>query len=72
MTVIDALPPAAEASIRFLRLAAVRELTGLSRSAIYALPGFPKAVPIGERAVAWREDEVRAWMRARIEERDAA
>ncbi len=27
--------------------------------------GFPKAVRIGERTCAWREDEVLAWLEAR-------
>lgn len=57
---------------RFLRLPAVQELTGLSRTAIYTTPGFPNPVSIGKRAVAWDEVEVRAWMKARIEEREAA
>ena len=57
---------------RFLRLPAVQELTGLSRTAIYTTPGFPEPAPIGRRAVAWSEVEVRAWMKARLEEREAA
>jgi len=51
---------------RLLRLAAVREVTGLSRSSIYADPEFPKPVRIGPRAVAWVEDEVRIWIDERI------
>jgi prophage regulatory protein len=54
---------------KFLRLAQVREKTGLSRSAIYAMADFPKPVPIGLRAVAWVEAELDAWMEARIVER---
>jgi prophage regulatory protein len=55
---------------RLLRLDAVKEITGLSRSTIYADPSFPKSVKIGERAVAWVEDEIREWVEARIAERE--
>jgi len=57
---------------RFLRLPAVQELTGLSRTAIYTIPDFPASFSIGKRTVAWSEDEVRAWMKARLAEREAA
>lgn len=55
---------------RLLRLATVREITGLSRSTIYADPTFPKPCKIGERAVAWVEDEVREWVNERIDARE--
>jgi prophage regulatory protein len=55
---------------RLLRLAAVKEITGLSRSTIYADPAFPKPVKIGDRAVAWVEDEIKHWIDARIAERE--
>jgi prophage regulatory protein len=51
---------------RLLRLEAVKEITGLSRSTIYADPGFPRPVKIGERAVAWVEDEIKEWVDERI------
>jgi prophage regulatory protein len=57
---------------RLLRLSAVKEITGRSRSTIYADPSFPRPVKIGERAVAWVEDEIREWVDARIQEREAA
>jgi prophage regulatory protein len=57
---------------RLLRLATVKELTGLSRSSIYADPDFPRSVRIGSRAVAWVEEEVREWITARIAARDIA
>jgi prophage regulatory protein len=59
---------------RFLRLPEVEAVTGLKRSQIYEdiLDGrFPAPVPLGERAVGWIEDEVAAWLDARIAERDA-
>jgi len=55
---------------KLLRLSAVKELTGLSRSAIYSDPDFPKAVKIGARAVAWVEDEIREWIQVRIAARE--
>ncbi|MCL6730235.1 helix-turn-helix transcriptional regulator [Sphingomonas hankyongi] len=56
--------------LKLLRLVAVREITGLSRSSIYADPGFPKPVKIGPRAVAWVEEEIIGWVGARIQERE--
>jgi prophage regulatory protein len=53
---------------RMLRPPQVIELTGLGRDSIYR-PGhtgdFPKPRKISERASAWREDELRAWMDSR-------
>jgi prophage regulatory protein len=57
--------------IRFVRLPAVMELTGLSRSSIYARikeGRFPTAVPLGGRAVGWVEAEVHRWIRERVAE----
>lgn len=54
---------------RLLRLNAVKEITGLSRSTIYADADFPRPVKIGERAVAWVELEIQNWVDARIAER---
>ena len=50
------------------RIAQLMELTGLSRSTIYAMVKrgeFPENHPIGSRAVAWREAEVLQWLRDR-------
>jgi prophage regulatory protein len=52
-------------SSKILRLPAVMELTGLSRSSIYlrvAQGTFPKQVSLGARAVGWRESDVEAWI----------
>src|SRR4051812_15588194 len=61
---------------KLLRLAAVKELTGLSRSTIYADPDFPKPVKLSAgrrgRAVGWVEQEISDWIVARIDEREAA
>jgi prophage regulatory protein len=59
---------------KLIRLGAVKDLTGLSRSSIYAHPDFPRPVKIGAggRAVAWVESEIRDWVEARIKERGLA
>jgi prophage regulatory protein len=46
-----------------LRLDQVKAKTGLCRSAVYALPDFPKSVKLGgRRAVGWLSSEVDAWI----------
>jgi prophage regulatory protein len=59
--------------IRYLRLREVCQRVGLKHSAVYRLIGlgkFPKQVKLSERASAWIESEVEAYMTARIEDRD--
>lgn len=54
-----------------LRLPAVRQSTGLSRSTIYlrvAQGTFPRPVSLGGRAVGWLEHEVEEWVQSRIVE----
>jgi prophage regulatory protein len=54
-----------------LRLPAVKERTGLSRSSIYlwiARGQFPAPVSLGARAVGWVESEVDEWLAQRITE----
>ncbi|MCL7939152.1 AlpA family transcriptional regulator [Halomonas sp. ATCH28] len=44
--------------------------TALANSTLYRLMGageFPQSIQIGPRAVAWVEEEVDAWIEARIE-----
>ncbi len=55
-------------SERFLRLPAVLELTGLSRTAVYGREDFPRPIKISKRASAWCESEVRNWILQRIAE----
>ena len=46
----------------------VERLTTLSRSTIYdkmSKGTFPRPVKLGERAVAWRESDVVAWLERR-------
>jgi prophage regulatory protein len=59
---------------RILRLREVVQRTGLPISSSYEamrVNAFPGSVPIGLRAVGWVEDEIEAWIAARIAERDA-
>lgn len=54
-----------------LRLPAVKQRTGLSRSTIYlrvAQGTFPSPVSLGGRAVGWVETEVDEWLARRIAE----
>lgn len=62
-------------SVRLLRLYDVKDHTGLSKSEIYRLMGedrFPKSVPLGKRSVAWRSDEIDAWVAERIHRAETA
>ena len=64
-------PDAAPSYPRLLRLRAVKDRTGKSKSSIYEDPTFPRPVKIGPRAVAWVASEVDAWCAERIAARDA-
>jgi prophage regulatory protein len=59
----------------FLRLDAVKRVTGLGRSTIYDLMAaglFPRPVKIGNgKAVAWSASEIANWQRDRMAARDA-
>ena len=53
---------------QMLRLPEVLKLVGLSKSTIYLRIGegdFPAPVRIGAKAVAWRRDELEAWLSSR-------
>lgn len=53
----------------FVRLKAVCELLGLSKSTVWSLskndPAFPKPVKISPNCTAWRADELNAWIDSR-------
>jgi prophage regulatory protein len=52
-----------------LRLPAVKQRTGLSRSTIYLRVNdgtFPKPIHLGERAIGWVETDIEQWLEARI------
>lgn len=58
---------------KICRLPKVEEMTGRRRSAIYREiqeGRFPRPVKLGPRAVGWLEEEVQAWIMARIADRD--
>lgn len=59
--------PPEQVTDRFLRLPEVRAAVGMSRSTIYErmkMGRFPRSVLLGGNLVAWREAEVREWMRS--------
>lgn len=61
--------------MKIIRLKQVMETTGLARSTIYkfiAAGTFPKAVPLSGKSVGWVDQEIQEWVKAKIEERDAA
>jgi prophage regulatory protein len=60
---------------RFLRLAEVKKITSLSKSAIYekiANGEFPRQVALSRQTVVWVESEVFDWMNQRLSSRDKA
>ena len=53
---------------RLLRRNDVMRLTGLAKATIYRLMqrgDFPIPIKLGERAVAWRSDELDEWISSR-------
>lgn len=55
--------------LRIIRLPLVIERTGLSRSTIYehiSNGNFPKQIPLGPHSVGWIENEINAWIEAKI------
>ncbi len=60
---------------KLIRIRSVIELTGLSKSYIYALADrglFPKNIQLvpGGTSVAWVKSEIKEWIESRIQERD--
>lgn len=56
---------ATESASRILRLGAVLDRTGLSRSTLYRKieqRSFPRQIQITERCVGWRERDIEAWL----------
>lgn len=51
---------------KLIKLDQVKAKTGRSKTAIYTDPGFPKAIKIGARSVAWVEGEIDEWVSQRI------
>lgn len=72
---LDNLTPPASGALILQRLPEVKARCGLSRSEIYrrvSIGDFPAPVKLGERASAWPEHEVSAWIASRIAARDSA
>ena len=59
--------------LSILRRKQVEKRTGLSRSTIYLRiqeGTFPRPIQLGARAVGWLENEIEAWLVARLEIRN--
>ncbi len=59
--------------LSILRRKQVEKRTGLSRSTIYLRiqeGAFPRPIKLGARAVGWLENEIEAWLAARMEIRN--
>ena len=55
-----------EATDRILRINAVLQQTGLSRSTLYRKVQrgeFPRQIKLSERCAGWRQSSISAWMR---------
>ena len=55
----------ADTNDRILRIQAVLEQTGLSRSTLYRKVQrgeFPRQIKLSERCAGWRQSSVNAWM----------
>lgn len=53
---------------KIFRRPAVQDITGLSRSTLYAMIAegrFPAPVKLGTRAVGWREADLNEWLASR-------
>jgi prophage regulatory protein len=54
---------------KMIRLPTVIEQTGLSRSSIYLRMKnnkFPKSISLGDRAIAWLEEDINQWIEDKI------
>jgi prophage regulatory protein len=61
--------------IKLYRLRELSARIGLARSAIYQAINdgrFPKPVRIGARAVAWRHQDIEAWLQSRASQQREA
>ena len=60
--------------MRLIRLREVMSRTELGRTSIYNFMNagtFPKSVQLGERAVAWVDEDIDAWVIDKIKQRDS-
>ncbi|MEL4247431.1 helix-turn-helix transcriptional regulator [Shewanella xiamenensis] len=59
--------------MKLIKLKVVIEITCLTKATIYRMIAermFPKQVPLGERSVAWVEEDVLNWIAERIDVRN--
>jgi prophage regulatory protein len=49
-----------------IRADKVMARTGLPKSSLYAIPGFPGRISLSGRRCGWLEDEVEAWIEGRV------
>tara|TARA_R110000772_G_scaffold111529_1_gene215372 strand:+ start:3933 stop:4118 length:186 start_codon:yes stop_codon:yes gene_type:complete len=55
--------------MRLIKLKEVMHMTSLARSTVYKYISdgvFPKPVSLGDRAVAWIEEEIESWIEDKI------
>ncbi|MFT5760502.1 MAG: prophage regulatory protein [Alteromonadaceae bacterium] len=56
-------------SNKIIRLPAVKDQTGLSRSSIYLRMNkgkFPQSISLGDRAIGWLEEDINQWIEDKI------
>lgn len=54
--------------LRILKLKEIQPIVKLSRSSIYRLMDmnkFPKPIKIGDRSIAWRQQDIESWLQTR-------
>jgi prophage regulatory protein len=58
--------------MKLIKLKEVIEMTTLSKATIYRLMSkraFPSSVPLGDRAVAWKQSDVIEWIDSKVSAR---
>lgn len=50
---------------KLIRIKTVCEMTGMGKTSIYSIPGFPPRVVLSRRAVGWKLSEVQRWIDSR-------
>jgi len=56
-------------SNKIIRLPAVKDKTGISRSSIYLRMNkgeFPKSISLGDRAIGWLESDIEQWLEEKV------
>ncbi|WP_022850801.1 helix-turn-helix transcriptional regulator [Limisalsivibrio acetivorans] len=59
--------------LQIIRRKEVENMTGLSRSSIYALMktgNFPQSIKLTERTTGWLKHEIESWLMEKVEERN--